>query len=81
MTDIQDYIEYIIKKQETSTTIPPIHVYINRIDNRLVYKIKDGYKLELQAPETMKLFSITQELIDKTEEGENVPSLEAVEIA
>ena len=27
---IQDYIEYIIKKQETLTTIPPIHVYINR---------------------------------------------------
>ena len=41
MTDIQDYIEYIIKKQETSTTIPPIHVYINRINNRLVFEKKD----------------------------------------
>ena len=81
VTDIQDYIEYIIKKQETSTTVPPILVYINRINNRLVHKIKDGYKLELQAPETMKLFSITQKLIDKTEEGENIPSLEAFEIA
>ena len=40
---IQDYIEYIIKKRETLTTIPPIHVYINRINNRLVFKIKDGY--------------------------------------
>ena len=45
--DIQDYIEYIIKKHETLTTNPPIHVYINRINNRLVFKIKDGYKLEL----------------------------------
>ena len=40
--DIQNYIDYIIKKYET-TTIPPIHVYINRINNTLVFKIKDGY--------------------------------------
>ena len=33
-----------------------IHVYINRINNRLVFKIKDGYKLELETPETVKLF-------------------------
>ena len=26
------------------------------INNRLVFKIKDGYELELQTPETMKLF-------------------------
>ena len=51
--DIQDYIEYIIKKYETLTTIPT-HVYINRINKRLLFKIKDGYKLELQTPETMK---------------------------
>ena len=60
VSDIQDYIEYIIKKHETLTTLPPIHVYINRINNRLVFKIKDGYKLELQMPETMKLFSSTK---------------------
>ena len=40
VSDIQDYIEYIIKKNETLTTIPPIHVYINIINNRLVFKIK-----------------------------------------
>ena len=34
----QDYIEYIIKKHETLTTIPPIHLYINGINNRLVFK-------------------------------------------
>ena len=66
MSDIQDYIEYIIKKHETLTTIPPIHVYINRINNRLVFKMSYGYKLELQTPETMKLFGSTKELIDKT---------------
>ena len=47
VSDIQDYIDYMIKKHETLTTISPIHVYINRIHNRLVIKIKDGYKLEL----------------------------------
>ena len=36
------------------------------IDNRLVFAIKDGYRLELQTPETMKLFCSTKKLIDKT---------------
>ena len=56
VSDIQDYIEFIIKKHKTSTTIPPIHDYTNRINNILVFKIKDGHKLELETPETMKLF-------------------------
>ena len=43
---LKDYIEYIIKRHETLTSISPIHVYINRINNRLVFKIQDGYKLE-----------------------------------
>ena len=56
VSDIQDYIEYIIKKHKTLSTIHPIHVYSNRINNRLVFKVKDGYNLELQTPETIKLF-------------------------
>ena len=78
VSDIQDYIEYIIKKYETLATISPIHVYINRINNRLVFKIKD--MLELQTPRTMKLFTTTKKLIDRTKNGENVPSLEVVEV-
>ena len=66
VSEIQYYIKYIIKKHETLTKIPPIHVYINRINNRLVFKIKDAYKLELQTPETMKLFGSTKKIIDKT---------------
>ena len=50
VSDIQDYIEYIINKHETLKINPPIHVYINRINNRLVFKIKDEYKLDLQTP-------------------------------
>ena len=40
--DIQDNIEFIIKMHETLTSIPPICIYINRTNNRLVFKIKDG---------------------------------------
>ena len=44
-----------------------------------MFKRKDGYKLELQTPETTKLFGSTKRLIDKTKRGEKVPSLEAAE--
>ena len=50
---------YIIKKHETLPKIPAIHVYINRVNNRLVLKI-DGYKIELQVPETIKLIDKTK---------------------
>ena len=66
------------KKHETLTDNPPIHAYVNRINNRLVFKIKYGFKVELQRPETMKLLASTTKLIDKTKNGENVPSLEVV---
>ena len=62
VSDIEDWIRFIIKKHGTLTTSPPIHVYINRINNRLAFKIKDGYNLELQ---TLKLFGSTKKLIDK----------------
>ena len=42
--------------------------------------VKDGYKLQLQTPETMKLFGSTKKLIDKTKNGENVASIEVVEV-
>ena len=60
VSDIQGYIEHIITNNETLTAIPPIHVYVNRINNRLVFKINDGYKLELQSPETLNLFGSTR---------------------
>ena len=45
-----------------------------------MFKIKDGYKLELQTPETMKLFGSTKKLIDTTKNREKVQSLEVVEV-
>ena len=54
--------------------------YTIRITNRLVFKIRDWYKLELQVPETMKLSCTTKKIIDKTKNDENVPSLQVVEV-
>ena len=45
VSDIQNCIKYIIWKHETLTTIPPINVYVVRINNRLVFKVKDGHHL------------------------------------
>ena len=45
-----------------------------------MFKIKDGNKVELETPETMKLFDTAKKLIDKTKNGESVPSPEVVEV-
>ena len=55
IADIQDYFEFIIKKHETLTENPPVQIYPNKIKNRIVFKIKTGYKLELLTFKTMKL--------------------------
>ena len=49
-------------------------IIVSRINNRLVFKIKGRYKLELQIAETMKSFGSTKNLIDKTKNEENVRS-------
>ena len=55
IADIQDYFEFIIKKHETLSENPPVKIYSNKIKNRIVFKVKAWYKLELLYPETMKL--------------------------
>ena len=55
ISEIQDYIEYKIKKHERVGENAPILIYANTINNRIVLKIKSGYKLELLSKETMKL--------------------------
>ena len=49
---------------------------IQKLENRIMFKIKTRYYLELLTPETMKLFGNTQNKITKKENGENVPHLE-----
>ena len=76
ISDIQDYFEYVIKKQETIEVNPPIQIYPNKIKNRIVFKIKSGYKLELLSPETMKLLRCSKNDVDKDKDREDIPKLE-----
>ena len=59
---------------------PSIRMYLNRIENRITFKIKNGYYLKLLTPETMKLLGSTESKITKNKNGENVPHLEVVEL-
>ena len=65
ISDIQDYFEFIIKKHETLTENPPIQIYPNKIKNRIIFKVKAGYKIELLFPETMKLLGSAKKYADK----------------
>ena len=80
VSDVQDYFEYILKKHGESVDNPSIRMYINRIENRITFKIKNGYYPELLTPETMKLLGSTESKITKDKNGENVPHLEIVEL-
>ena len=80
VSDIQDYFEFIIKKHETLTENPPIQIYPNKIKNRIVFKVKAGYKLKLLSLETMKLLVSRNKDVDKDKDGEDVPKLESVEV-
>ena len=80
ISEIQDYIEYIIKKHETIGENAPILIYANTINNRIVFKIKSRYKLELISKETMKLLGSTKDIIDANKNSENIPKLENVEV-
>ena len=81
VSDIQNYFEYILKTHSESVDNPSIRMYINRIENRITFKIKNGYYLELLTPETMKLLGSTESKITKDKKGENVTHLEIVELA
>ena len=55
VSDIQDYFEYVFKKHNKNIDNPSIRIYVNEIENRITFKIKIGYYLELLTSETIKL--------------------------
>ena len=81
ISDIQDYFEYILKKHSENVENSLIRIYVIKIENRITFKIKNGYYLELLTPETTKLLGSTESKITKGKNGENVPHLEIVELA
>ena len=80
VSDIQDYFEYILKKHSENADNPSIIIYVNKIENRITFKIKNGYYIELLTPETMKLLPSAANKITKDKNSENVPHLEVVEL-
>ena len=80
VSDVQDYYEYIIKKYETVADNPPIRIYLSKIQNRIKYKIKTGYYLQILTPETMKLLGSTISKITKDENGGNLSHLQITEV-
>ena len=79
-SDIQDYFKYILKKHGRNTNKPSVQIYVNKIENKLTFKIKDGYTLELLKPETMKLLGSTKSKISEDKNGENVTHLEITKV-
>ena len=66
ISDIQDYFEYILKRHSESVNDPPIEIFVSKNENRITFKIKNGYYLELLTPETMKLLGSTEsKLLEK----------------
>ena len=80
VSDIQDYFRYILKKHGENTDKPSIQIYVNEIENRITFKIKNGCSLELLAKETMKVLGSTKNKITKGKNGGNVPHLEITEV-
>ena len=80
MSDIQDYFKYILKKHGENTNKTSVKIYVNKIENRIIFKIQKGYSLELLMPETMKLLGITKKKITDDKNGEKVPHLEIAEV-
>ena len=68
------------KKAWRNNDKPSVQIYVNKIENKVTFKIEDGYSLELLAPETMKLLGSTKNKIAKDKNGENIPHLEITEI-
>ena len=59
---------------------PSVQIYVNKIENRVTFKIKNGYSLELLTPETIKLLGSTENKITKDKNGENVTHLKIAEV-
>ena len=54
VSDIQDYFGYVLKKHRENTDKRSVQIYVNKIENRATFKIKNGYSLELLTLRAMK---------------------------
>ena len=80
VSDIQNYLNTLKKKHGENTNKPWVEIYVNKIENRITFKIRDGYRLELLTPETMKLLGSTENKKSKNKNDDNVSHLEITEV-
>ena len=69
-----------LKEHGEKTINTSMRVYVNKIENRITFKIKTGYYIEFLTPETMKLFQSTNRKITKDENGKYVPYWKITEL-
>ena len=62
-----------LKKHETITDNLPVQIYTNKIRDKIVFKIKTDYRLELLSSEKIKLLGNTKKDVDQNKVGEVVP--------
>ena len=74
------FLSIFKKNHGESTDNSSIRIYIDKIENRITFKIKTGYHLKLLTPETMKLLITTENKINNDKNGENKPHLEITEV-
>ena len=55
-------------------------IYVNKIENRITFKIKTGHYLELLTHELIKLLGSAKSKITKDKNGQNVPHLETTKV-
>ena len=80
VSNIKNCFDYILIQHGENIDKSSVRIYVNKIENRITFKTKNGYILELLTPETMKLFGNTENKINKDKNGENVPHLEITEV-
>ena len=47
VSDIKNCFEYIIKKDEKFTDTLPIRIYVNKLENRITFKIETGFYFKI----------------------------------
>ena len=71
VSNAQDYFESILRKHGENTDKPSVQIYVNKVENRVTFKVKDGYSLEFLTPKTMKLLDSIENKITKDKNSEN----------
>ena len=58
----------------------PIRIFVNKTEDRITFRTKMEYHLQVLMPEMMKLLGCTKSKISKDENGTNAPCLEITEV-